>query len=567
MKNLLRAILRPFVNHPKKSLFVILLVFAMILGVPVLRNYLHPIRYLAYSQDTMKVKVPYKVGSEADIDTIEIPRGSELKVEELGEKVSTVSYNNISFEINNKFLKDTLEECIQTDYVYPRRLLNLQTDKEGKLAKTTVKKSEKVKVTHIDMDDFDQQTGQIHWFEVEKNGKKYWLSGDYVELSKAASKHDYSQDITHSTYWDETYGKGYSKDAYINQIDYKPQPKVRYENNPMPEEVNAVHVSLENYLKDKDYFLDLKNHTAINAFVIVLKGDGGELFYDSDVLKHYLKKPEKALIASQMNKQELTKIIDELHDNGYYVIARVVAFKDSIFAQQNVKDAITEKGSNKLFVLNEEYWPSVYSRKAWMYNVDIAKEIADCHVNEIQFDYCRFPDGTAQVRKKINMKNTYDESKAAAIQGFLMYAKAELAPYEVYVAADIFAWPIVADDDQDIGQFFPAIAGVVDVISPMPYADLFSDGAMGIEKPVEQPKETLYKFSSKVDSLMKNTGSNAQYRTWIMAYMPYEAKEIKEEIKGITEAGYQGYLIWYGNGASGDIKSVEKGFISSSIKE
>lgn len=295
MKNVLRAILRPLVNHPKKSLFVIVMVLAMIIGVPVLRNYLHPTRYLAYSQDTMKVKVPYKVGTEADVDTIEVPRGFELKVEKQGDKVSTVSYNNISFEIKNKYLKDTLEECIQADYVYPRRLLNLQTDKEGKLAKTTVKKSEKVKVTNVSIEDFNKETGQIHWFEVEKNGKKYWLSGDYVELSKSASKHDYSQDITHSTYWDETYGHGYSKDAYINQIDYKPQPKVRYENNPMPDEVNAVHVSLENYLKDKEYFLDLKNHTAINAFVIVLKGDGGDMFYDSDVLKHYLKKPEKAL--------------------------------------------------------------------------------------------------------------------------------------------------------------------------------------------------------------------------------------------------------------------------------
>jgi len=39
------------------------------------------------------------------------------------------------------------------------------------------------------------------------------------------------------------------------------------------------------------------------------------------------------------------------------------------------------------------------------------------------------------------------------------------------VPADMFAWPIVACDDQDIGQFLPAIANVVDIICPMPYLD------------------------------------------------------------------------------------------------
>ncbi|MBP3853504.1 MAG: hypothetical protein J6D18_02930, partial [Erysipelotrichaceae bacterium] len=338
-------------------------------------------------------------------------------------------------------------------------------------------------------------------------------------------------------------------------------------NNPMPSEVNAVHVSLENFVKNKDYYLDLKKTTGINAFVIVLKGDGGDLYYDSEVLKDYLDKPEKALVASMMSKEELTELIDEIKDHGYYVIARIVTFKDTIFAEQNVSDAISEKGSKKLFELNDEYWPSVYSRKAWMYNIDIAKEIAQCHVNEVQFDYCRFPDGTALVKDKIDMKNKYNESKVAAIQGFFMYAKAELQQYEVYVAADIFAWPVIADDDQDIGQFFPSIANVVDVICPMPYADLFSQGAMGIDDPVAEPEETMYKFSMIVSSLMDNTSSNAVYRTWIMAYSPYESKEIIQEINGINKAGFEGYLIWYGNGDAKDLKTVDEGFISSKLKE
>lgn len=566
MKNLIRAILRFILKYPKQSLIALIVVIAMLFGVPVLRNYMHPIRYLAYSQNTMKVEVPYQVGNEADVKIVEVPRGSKLKVEEQGDNKSLVSYKDYTFTVKNKFLKKSVKECIETDYVYPRRLLNLQTTKEGKLSSVVADKAEKIKVTSVDEEDFDPTTGQIHWFKVEKDGKEYWLSGDYVELSKDAAKHDYSQDVSHGTYWDETYGSGYSKNAYVTQIDYKPQPKVRYKDNPLPDEVNAIHVSLENYLNDKEYYLDLRKTSGINAIIIELKGDGGTLFYESDVAKHYLKKPEKAMIASMVSKEELTDIIDELHDHDFYVIARIVAFKDSIFALQNKEEAITQKGTKTLFELNDEYWPSVYSRKAWMYNVDIAKEIAKCHVNEVQFDYCRFPDGTALVKNKINMKNKYNESKVAAIQGFFMYAKSELQPYEVYVAADIFAWPVVAQDDQDIGQFFPAVANIVDVVCPMPYADLFSDGAMGIEKPVDEPEETMYKFSKLVAEMLENSGANAQYRTWIMAYQPYDAKDIKEEIVGINRAGFEGYMIWYGAGASGDLKTVDAGFVSSKIE-
>ena len=66
---------------------------------------------------------------------------------------------------------------------------------------------------------------------------------------------------------------------------------------------------------------------------------------------------------------------------------------------------------------------------------------------------------------------------------------------------------------------------------------------------------------------MEEIGSHAQYRTWIQAYAPFTAKDIKKEIQGINQAGFEGYLIWYGNGDPEDIKSVQKGFIDSKISK
>ena len=139
--------------------------------------------------------------------------------------------------------------------------------------------------------------------------------------------------------------------------------------------------------------------------------------------------------------------------------------------------------------------------------------IAQAVKNEIQFDYVRFPDGTASANSKLNFHNTYKESKAAAIQGFLQYAKEELSPKHVYVAADMFAWPIVACDDQDIGQFLPAIANVVDIICPMPYLDHFSNGSFNIDDPVEKPYDTLYAFTKISDEQLKSIKYPSKYLT------------------------------------------------------
>lgn len=554
-------------RHHKKGLFItVLVIFALVICVPQVDALIHPKHYIACSGDTLEVTVSYYAkNDEAGQRVVSIPRGSEVELRELGEKTSTIVYKNETLTVDNDHLVDNLEDAIQIKYVYPRRLLNLLINKQGKLSDMVVRKGEKVKVVSVKTEDLDRKTGRIQWYQVKKNGKKYWINGAHVETTKSAATANYAQDITYSTYWDDYYGKGYSKDAYVDQIDYKPQPASRYADNPIRTDINSVHVSLSNLKNHKKYYLSLIKKTGINSITIECKGDGGNLFYDSDVPKKYLSKPSEALTGSVMSKQELKDLIHEFQDAGYYMIARCVTFKDSIFAKQNKKEAIVDKKGN-FIEINDEYWPSIYSRKAWMYNVDICKEIAQMGINEIQFDYCRFPDGTASQKDDLNMRNTYNESKAAAIQGFFTYAKDQISPYHVYVAADVFAWPIVVQDDQDIGQFFPAIANVVDVVCPMPYTDLFSQGAMDIADPTAVPKKTLYKFSTIAKRQMDEIGTQAIYRTWIQAYSPFDASDVKAEIKGINKAGFEGYLIWFGNGDPNDLKGVQKGFVDSKIK-
>lgn len=550
------------------STITILVVLSLtIYAVPIIKDIIHPVKYIATTENTLSVNIPYMVDGEADEMTIQIPRGTKVNVQSKSDTVSKVRYNNQTIDIPNENLVDTLEECVKIENVYPRRLVNLREKKNGKLSETVVEKGEKVKVVKVDPDDLNTETGVVQWFQVEKDNKMYYLSGQYVETSKELATKNYAETITYSTYWDEYYGENYSKDAYIDQVDYKPNTITEYENNPLRTDINAVHVSLEYLIENKTYYLSLKDTTGINALAVELKGDGGYLFYESDVVDEYLSDPSEAQTNTLVNKEELSNLFKEFQDAGFYMIARIVTFKDAIFATQNPSESITDSAQN-LVLHNDEYWPSAYSRKAWMYNVDIAKEIAQCNVNEIQFDYVRFPDGTLNkyLNNQIDMHNKYNESKTAALQAFCMYAKEELSQYEVYVAADLFAWPVVAQDDQDIGQFLPAIANVVDVVCPMPYTDHFSMGAMGIEDPTAQPEETLYQFSLITAKTLQQIEEPAIYRTWIQGYGNFGPEEMKQQIYGIQKAGYEGYMVWAGNG-SPDILSIrQEGFIDSKIE-
>lgn len=539
---------------------ILILIFMV---VPLLQHQIHPTKYINATADTLTIHVPYFNNGEADEKKMTLPRGAKVRVDEIGEQESVIEYNKEKISVKNKYLVDSLEDCLQIDKIYPRRLIHLRDKKDGKLTSKVLKKGESAKVVHIDSEDLNPNTGAIKWYEIKKDGKNYWIRGDCVETSEKMAQKNYAQNIIYSTYWDAYYGDGYSKEAYINQIDYKPRKKQQYKNNPLPKDVNAIHTTLENLIKYKDYFLNLHKTTSINGIVIELKGDNGQLAYQSKVTKDYLSNPKEATEHSVATLPELKQLIQEFKEEGYYTIGRIVTFKDELFAIQNPKEAITDF-QNHPIVHNNEYWPSAFSRKAWMYNVDIAKEIADCGINEIQFDYVRFPDGLSSIDSEVNLHNKYKESRTSTLQGFLIYAKEELEPYKVYVAADVFAWPIVAQDDQDIGQFLPAITNVVDVVCPMPYTDHFSQGSMGIENPSLAPEETLYQFSKIYKKESDAIQNAAQYRTWIQGY-DFESKDIKEQIRGINKAGYQGYMVWYGGGNKDSFQYIEKGLIDSKI--
>lgn len=539
----------------KKRMYILIGLVAFLFFFIIATNIMHPNRYIKCNTNTLNVYNTYLKNGEAVVKKSQIPRGYKVRIIKKEERSSVILYKNNKYTVKNSNLAKHFENAVHTDYVYCRRLVNLRNEKNGKLSKKVVRKGEKIKVVSIDKKDWDENTGQIRWYEVTKGKKTYYISGQYVESTKKMALKNYAKNISYSTYWDAYYKDGYSKKAYIQQIDYKPAKKSVYSNNKMPKHVKAIHVSMENFIHNQKYIESLKG---INAIVVEVKNDEGSLLYKSDVCKEYLSHANLATEHAVTSKENLEKIINQYEQKGFYCISRIVTFKDAIFASDNPKESLTDKKGN-LVVYNNQYWPSAYSRKAWMYNVDIAKECADLGFKEIQFDYVRFPDGTASANTNLNFHNLYQESKVSAIQGFLQYAKEELSPKNVYVAADIFAWPIVACDDQDIGQFLPAISNVVDIVCPMPYLDHFSNYTFGIENPVDEPYNTLSAFTKLSKEQLKSIQDPSKYRTWIQGY-DLSAEQLGQEIKSLKDNHYPDYMIWLASGDKQDIDKIKMGF-------
>ena len=117
-----RKISRPI----RIGLSVIIAVALIIVFVPLLNNVIHPIKYIASSENTLTVSIPYIINGEVDETTLEIPRGTQVHISEKGAETSQIKYKGQLVSIPNENLVDSLENCVQIENVYPRRLINLR---------------------------------------------------------------------------------------------------------------------------------------------------------------------------------------------------------------------------------------------------------------------------------------------------------------------------------------------------------------------------------------------------------------------------------------------------------
>ncbi|MFN2166316.1 MAG: putative glycoside hydrolase, partial [Anaerolineae bacterium] len=157
--------------------------------------------------------------------------------------------------------------------------------------------------------------------------------------------------------------------------------------------------------------------------------------------------------------------------------------------------------------------------------------------------YLRFPSDGVISDITYEVTSTVD-SRTGAIAEFLAQASAALRPMGVSVSADIFGLvPSVGGGrDLGIGQRLEDIAAQVDYISPMVYPTTFGKGNLGIDDPVNQPYEIVYK-----SCINARARTATKLRPWLQHYWG-DAEYYVAQRQAATDAGSYGWMFWNAGG-------------------
>ena len=157
----------------------------------------------------------------------------------------------------------------------------------------------------------------------------------------------------------------------------------------------------------------------------------------------------------------------------------------------------------------------------------------------------RFPDASGVHFAKANTR----ANRTAAIVGFLQAARERLAPYNVFVAADIFGYVCWNPDDTAIGQQIEMLAAPLDYISPMLYPSGFTWGLPGCTNPVADPGQIVRRSLAQAKSRTGLPG--VRFRPWLQAFRDYafdhrafDADEIRAQVNAAEAADTDGWMLW-----------------------
>ena len=528
-------------------LVVAAIVFVLVKGVKftkekiVLNNY-----YLVSSTNIIPI---YTYNSETEkMDKVddEVYRGTVVKSGMVKKIIDEVEYTEIkigeeTYYLLAEYLSENKADVIKEKEKYVRTSVTVYKNETDSKIASFIKKGNKLEI--IGYDSYDDQ-GIVNMYKIKSGEIEGYVYGKYLVDTEELAKANYNENGVYDTHKD----RKYSFELYggkASTLDYYPYQKPSFEDNPLLEHAKSMYLNAGgNVIGNIDSYIDIAKSSGANAMVVDIKD--GALGYPVEVAKEY----SKTAYDSAINSFDTYKAaIDKIKAANIYVIGRIVVFNDEHYGKDHPEDCIQSNASSQL-------WPSGYSRGAWEYNVELAKNaVKDMGFNEIQFDYVRFPEAAYYMSQSssTNFRNTYNEEKAEAIQNFLFYATDQLHKEGVYLSVDVFG-ECSSEYVTSYGQYWPAISNIVDVVSSMPYTDHFGrnydtwSNAYG----------TVYNWALGAAKRQKEIPTPAVARTWITAYdtpywnptVVYGASKIADQAKALSDAGLKGGFITWNSASS-----------------
>ena len=313
-----------------------------------------------------------------------------------------------------------------------------------------------------------------------------------------------------------------------------------------PEKVNALYATIwsASSASKIDYLLGLIKETEANALVIDIKDFSGNIAYkteDPEITKYGTESP---II------KDISALVDKLHSQNVYAIARVVVFQDPSLAKSRPDLAIKNAKTGALWLDNKDLsWVDPASEEVWKYNERIAQNAFAKGFDEVNFDYIRFPSDGPLADMSFPFHNG-ERTKKETIKDFFIHLRESLKG-EV-ISADLFGLVTSASDDMGIGQYLEDAYGNFDFLCPMVYPSHFASGFIGYKNPAAYPYEVV-KYSGeraegRISALVpEGEKPKSKLRPWLQDFnlgAAYGENEIKLQIKAVAETSDAGWMIW-----------------------
>ncbi|MBR1721702.1 MAG: hypothetical protein IJ727_04335, partial [Treponema sp.] len=293
----------------------------------------------------------------------------------------------------------------------------------------------------------------------------------------------------------------------------------------------AIYVQAHKLMTEKgiNQYKKIIKDNNLDAMVIDMKDDyGGIRFEAKDPLIQ-----QKGYISRY--KIDIDTFVPAMKEQGIYLVARIVTFKDKnlagygkkqyavwdkslnrpwigISGYEKVKDeAGNETGETKTLYYDEN-WVDPYSPEVWEYNVHIAQELIARGFDEIQFDYIRFPtDGKNMANAQFRWRSE-GMDKESALVSFLRYARANI---DAPIGIDIYGANGWYRSGTRTGQDVELWAEYVDVVCPMFYPSHFEQSFLNYAPVSERPYRVYYYGTYRNTVIGRN---KLIIRPWVQAF-------------------------------------------------
>ena len=247
--------------------------------------------------------------------------------------------------------------------------------------------------------------------------------------------------------------------------------------------------------------------------------------------------------------RNLPKLARFLHQQGMHAIARIAIFRDEYLAEHQPELTVRSRRGGQPWRENGKLvWLDPSRPDVQAYNIALAKYVAESGVDEVQFDYVRFPAEGDQKDAQFAYDTAHPKwTRADVLVDFLHQAYTTLQAQHVLFSLDVFgvmAWQRPVDLSHT-GQDIVRMAKECDVISPMIYPSHFF-GMDGYKAPGDAPEHFISESMERFQKVTTNSG--VVLRPWLQAFgwrtTTYSPAYISTQVRVAKEHGGIGFLFW-----------------------